>query len=532
MLDSHQQSRRRFIKSVGLAVGAGIAPATTGLANLSSSYRVGMASGNPALTHGIQFGDVSTDKAVVWSRSDRPARMLVEYSMQPDFANAKFAFGTLATEATDFTSRIDLTGLPAAQQWYVRVVFQDLNDSKTHSDTSVGKFRTAPDESGSVRFLWSGDTCGQGWGINPDIGGMRIYETMRLTEPDFFIHCGDGIYADCPIPEAQIVEETGKIWRNLLIPEVTKVAETLAEFRARYKYNLMDHNLRRFNAEVPTIWLWDDHEITNNWSPAKDLTDDARYQEKQIANLVASGRKAALEYAPMRTAASDKQQRIYRIVPYGPLLDVFVLDMRSYRAANNYNRQVESSDETAYLGSEQLNWLKQSLQNSTAVWKVIAADMPLGLRLGDGLDVQQRQKFENVANGDGPVLGRELEIAELLSFVKEQGITNMVWFTADVHYCAAHYYDPAKAMFTDFNPFWEFVSGPLNATSFGAQPLDNTFGPQLIFQKAAPNGNLSPLSGFQFFGQVDIRAGDQVMTVTLKDIDNNTLFVQDILPQG
>jgi alkaline phosphatase D len=531
MLDSHQKSRRRFIKTVGLAVGAGVAPTTTGLANFTSSHTADTTSARPVITHGIQFGDASTDQAVVWSRADRPARMIVEYSLQPDFSNAQLAFGTLATENTDYTARIDLTGLPAGQQWYVKVLFQDLKNPKNCSFASVGKFRTAPEQSGSVRFLWSGDTCGQGWGINPDIGGMRIYETMRSTAPDFFIHCGDGIYADCPIPKTQIVEETGEVWRNILIPEVTKVAETLPEFRARYKYNLMDQNLRRFNAEVPTIWLWDDHEITNNWSPSKDLTDDARYQEKQIANLVASGRTAALEYAPMRTAASDQQQRIYRIVPYGPLLDVFVLDMRSYRAANNYNRQVEPSDETAYLGTEQLNWLKQGLQNSTAVWKVIAADMPLGLRLGDGLDEQQRQKFENVANGDGPVLGRELEIAELLSFVKEQGITNMVWFTADVHYCAAHYYDPAKAVFKDFNPFWEFVSGPLNATSFGAQKLDNTFGAQLIFQKAAPNGNLSPLSGFQFFGQVDIRADDQVMTVTLKDIDSNDLFVQEISPK-
>ncbi len=412
-------------------------PTTTGLANFASSYSGEAASVNPVITHGIQFGDVTTDKVVVWSRTDRSAKMIVEYSLQPDFTDAKFAFGTLATEETDYTARIDLTDLPAAQQCYVKVIFQDPKNPKIRSLASVGKFRTAPESSGSIRFLWSGDTCGQGWGINPDIGGMRIYETMRLTSPDFFIHCGDGIYADCPISETQTVEETGEIWRNLLVPEVTKVAETLSEFRARYKYNLMDDNIRRFNAEVPTVWLWDDHEITNNWSPAKDLTDDARYQEKQIANLLASGRTAALEYAPMRIASVD-QQRIYRRVPYGSLLDVFVLDMRSYRAANNYNRQIETSDDTAYLGAEQLNWLIQGLQNSTAVWKVIAADMPLGLRLGDGFDEIQRQKFENVANGDGPVLGRELEIAYLLSFVKDQGITNMVWFTADVHYCAAH----------------------------------------------------------------------------------------------
>src|SRR3712207_8134635 len=37
----------------------------------------------------------------------------------------------------------------------------------------------------------------------------------------------------------------GGIWRNLVTEEVAKVAETLAEFRGRYKYNLLDRNVDR-----------------------------------------------------------------------------------------------------------------------------------------------------------------------------------------------------------------------------------------------------------------------------------------------
>ena len=44
-------------------------------------------------------------------------------------------------------------------------------------------------------------------------------------------------------------------------------------------------------------------------------------------------------------------------------------------------------------------------------------------------------------------LGRELEIAGLLKNIK--AVKNVVWLTADVHYCAAHYYDPRKAQFAD-----------------------------------------------------------------------------------
>ncbi|MGR9088555.1 MAG: alkaline phosphatase D family protein [Gammaproteobacteria bacterium] len=530
MSNPFQQSRRRFIKAAGLALTSGFVPSVTGRGGFAVSMEPPESTDYPRVTHGIQLGDVLSDRAIVWSRCDRPGRMMVEYGFDPDFSDTRLIPGPLALDRSDYTARIDLTGLPPGREIYVRVIFQDINDRRLISPISYGHFRTASLQKGNVRFLWSGDTCGQGWGINPDIGGMRIFETMRQTGPDFFIHCGDSIYADCPIPESQIIPDSGEIWRNIVTPEVTKVAETLSEFRGRHKYNLLDHHMRRFNAEVPQIRLWDDHEVTNNWSPSKNLDGDDRYTRKDIAGLVANGVQAALEYAPIRDIHVKSGRRIYRKLPYGPLLDVFVLDMRSYRAANNYNRQERPGIETDYLGPAQLNWLKAELKRSTAVWKVIAADMPIGLQLGDGFDSYQRPQFENTANGDGPVLGREFEMADLLAFAKQEKIKNMVWLTADVHYCAAHFYDPGKARFKRFEPFWEFVSGPLNAGSFDARELDDTFGPQLIFQKASPTPNLSPMAGLQFFGQVDIDGDSRIMTVSLKDIEGETLFVQDIYP--
>ena len=68
-------------------------------------------------------------------------------------------------------------------------------------------------------------------------------------------------------------------------------------------------------------------------------------------------------------------------------------------------------------------------------------------------------------------------------FIKENRIHNVVWLTADVHYTAAHRYDPSRAVFRDFLPFWEFVSGPLNAGTFGPGELDGTFGPQVVYAK-------------------------------------------------
>ena len=163
------------------------------------------------------------------------------------------------------------------------------------------------------------------------------------------------------------------------------------------------------------------------------------------------------------------------------------------------------------------------------MWKVIASDMPIGLQVSDGTDTQGRPRWENAANGDGPVLGREFEIADILSYIKHQKIANVVWLTADVHYCAAHYYDPKQAQFRDFDPFWEFVAGPLNAGTFGPNMLDNTFGPQVIFQKTPEGTNFSPYAGLQFFGQVDIHSHTTAMLVSLKDINGNTVFSQELV---
>jgi alkaline phosphatase D len=162
---------------------------------------------------------------------------------------------------------------------------------------------------------------------------------------------------------------------------------------------------------------------------------------------------------------------------------------------------------------------------SRATWKVIAADMPIGLIVFD--DFLRKSGVEAVAQGDGPPRGRELEIADLLGFIKRARIRNTLWLTADVHYTAAHYYDPGRAVFQEFEPFWEFVSGPLHAGTFGPNPLDNTFGPQPVYVKAPlpeQGQNLPPSEGLQFFGHVAIDGSTSAMTVTLKDVDDRALW--------
>jgi alkaline phosphatase D len=159
--------------------------------------------------------------------------------------------------------------------------------------------------------------------------------------------------------------------------------------------------------------------------------------------------------------------------------------------------------------------------------------MPIGLYVM--YDGDRKFGSQAIAQGDdGAPLGRELEIADLLSFIKREGVRNTVWLTADVHYTAAHYYDPNKAKFQDFDPFWEFVSGPLHAGTFGPNDLDATFGPQLVYVKAPTKeqgANLPPSAGLQFFGHVAIDDKTEQMTVTLRDVADAALRSTTLDPQ-
>lgn len=148
---------------------------------------------------------------------------------------------------------------------------------------------------------------------------------------------------------------------------------------------------------------------------------------------------------------------------------------------------IRAKHEACILGPTQLAWLKRELMTSNATWKVIAADLPIGLISEDA-----------IALGDGPPERREHEIADLLSFMKRAGVRNTVWLTADMHYTAAHHYDPNRAVFQDFEPFWEFVSGPLHAGTWAPGQLDNTFGPAASSRRAVTPGRAKispPVSG-------------------------------------
>lgn len=506
-------TRRRVIQMISLAM-----TAPTSLLAKASSV--------PILNVGCASGDVTTDGAMIWTRADRPSRLWVDIDSHPAFPSPVRYRGSAGLWENDFNLHCVVDSLEAGKAFFYRVLAESLEHPGHFSQSLTGQFSTAPLTAQPVRFCWSGDTVGQGFGIDKSRGGMKIYQTMAKHKPDFFVHSGDQIYADDPL-QPTIDLDDGSTWTNLVTEGKSHVAETTQDFRENYYYNYLDEHYRHFYSSVPLYQQWDDHDVRNDWYPG-EILDDERYQEKSISLLAARANQAMFDCNPMRRQANDNEQ-VYRRYRYGPMLELFLVDLRSYRGPMTANMQTEPGTDTAYMGDKQLQWLKAALAESTATWKIICSDMPIGLIVQSWTT----KLAENGANTDGPPLGRELETAELLNFIHRQNIKNVHFITADVHYCSSNFYQPEKAVYKEFSPFWEFVSGPLHAGTFGPNLLDNTFGPEQVFL-GIPEGmkpNRPPSDGFQFFGQIDIDSKTQAMTVSHFDVADNLLWSKTLSPQ-
>jgi len=468
----------------------------------------------PQITHGVQSGDpqaaTGTAAALVWARCDEPARMLVEWDTTDRFDRPHRVTGSVVTPERDGCGVVELAGLPVGQTIAYRVRFE-REAARGRSGWAAGRLRTP--RSDRVRIAWTGDTCGQGFGRNAEWGGLRGFDAIRRVDADVFVNSGDLIYADNPI-EAELKLPDGRTWRNVTDERVARVAQELDDFRARFAYNLGDDHLRALAAELPVIAQWDDHETHNNWFPGQQLDDDRYTQLRDASKLAAMARRAMFEWVPVPAGP------VHRVIHYGPLIDVFVLDCRSFRSANSPNL-----GDDVMLGAPQVDWLLAELARSTARWKIIACDQPIGVVIDDG------DNQEGFANADaGPPRGRERELARLLMRMMDTPAAshNAIWITADVHYTAAHHFDPARARAAAFDPFWEFVVGPIHAGNFGPNPIDLTLGPEVRFQWAPPPGeeNLSPWEGMQSFGTID--ATPDALAIALRDIDGGVRYRVEI----
>ena len=247
---------------------------------------------------------------------------------------------------------------------------------------------------------------------------MRIYETMRRAAPRLLHPQRRHDLRRRSDPGRRKMAKTARMAQHRDAEKI-KVAETLAEFRGNYKYNLLDENVRRFNAEVPQIWQWDDHEVTNNWSSSKDLSANARYTREERAALdrarrtrVPRIRAAAALSATRRASECTATSRTARCSTCSSST------CAATAAPNTFNRETERSADTAFLGPRAARLAEARAQPLEGDMEGDRGRHAARACMVATAPTRRPARFENSANGDGPALGRELEIASLLRFIK------------------------------------------------------------------------------------------------------------------
>lgn len=416
----------------------------------TSASREGLPPGSPflaadvvkpdVLPQGIAVGDVTAHSAQLWVRTEGAALVQVEWAPPSVWETAlKMATAVAPVSRTarmttgpdtDFTASISLDGAVPATLYRYHVLVSRAGESAAEGAATVaaqGEFTTLPDAQSSapVVFAWSGDLGGQ-QRCRQGPGGYPIFDLLRNQDLDFFLFLGDTIYSDdtCPSPPNE--------------PGADFKASTLAEYRARHRYQRGAGSLRRFLEAVPVYVIWDDHEVRNNFAGPFD-------------DQMSAGRQALREYWPIVSPPSDPNQ-MYRAVRYGADLELFILDTRQYRSRN----ADRDGPAKTMLGAAQLQWLLDGLAHSTATWKVIATSVPLSIPKAGGASAPGYDGWAGGPDGTGFERERQVIIEEILG----RKLKNVIFVGGDVHYVQANAYDPNYDGIIDFH---EFIAGPLSA---------------------------------------------------------------------
>lgn len=458
--------RRTFLRRAGL-LGAGAL--TAGVARPAAAADDDLA---PFL-HGVASGDPTASGVILWTRiSGHPGRVSVRWRVATDVdMRDVVASGLASTDADrDHTVKVDATGLSAGT-WY----FYDFEAFGRRS--LVGRTKTAP--AGAVDHLRFGvASCSNYQG-----GFFNAY--ARLAERDdldAILHLGDYVYEygngdDRYGPGSGELESPRDH-----VPGHEMVS--LADYRQRHAGYKLDPDLRRLHQLLPFVVTWDDHESTNNsW---RDGAENHEPEEGAWEPRKAASQQAFAEWLPVRT---EDPARVYRVLRYGDLADIVVLDTR----LDDRDEQVGEAGVTVVsgeeiddperrlIGDEQRAMLFDVLASSTARWRVIAQQVIVGQWNGGGLpqlpDQPDLPRFflrdgGNALNPD-QWDGYTAERDRLFAHIRDNGIEDVVVLTGDVHTSWAldlteDPYDPTR-----YNPVTgdgalgvEFVTPSITSANF------------------------------------------------------------------
>jgi alkaline phosphatase D len=382
------------------------------------------------------------------------------------------------TEQNDFTVKIDLDGyLQPNRRYYYRFIYTP-NYANSRVTSRVGRCRTTPAEDAQIKQIKFGLLTCQDY-TNGYYGVLRqVAEDESL---DFVIHLGDFIYDSSggtdfqPTPHedrrfSMLSEYHPNTYDDELLgdvpkPKMSRIVLDLADFRHIYRVYRKDQNLQRAMERHTWIMTADDHEIGNDayWDyerntlglPDHPYTTSKSLSEGQIIQklnqLKLDSQQSWWEYTPTRVTinrdSTDPHNflKIYRRLVFGDMLELLMIDSRTYRTAHPCGSDQAfngrylpltcgSTFENPYidgrphsmLGIEQKEWLFDHLLSSTRRYKVLG-NQTLMARLG--IEHKNWEIPFSVESWDG----FQFERSELMQALKSHQVENFVVLTGDFH---------------------------------------------------------------------------------------------------
>lgn len=383
---------------------------------------------------GVASGDPRADSVIVWTRvpfwaqpldgyGDVDVRLEVALSAEFKASSIVYSEDIGTGKHADYTVKHKVIGLTPDTRYFYRF------STTTGYVSVIGRTHTTP-ETGSRPIRFAVLSC-----QHFNHGFYTAYQNILNDDNvDFIVHLGDFIYEE---PSPKIV----KIIRDDILLKNTLNAIALDEYRDRYKLYLSDVNLRQVRQMFPFIHIWDDHEFFDNYNGFDSFsTESAR---------ALNAAQAYREYIPIDEipdASSPFGYNIHRQFKIGDSLELFALDTRQHR-----NLQLATKTAPTMIGDKQKTWLKESLAESSATWKMVLNSVmfqPFKLaswkELGDSKTnqairdflmkiplphVKERGIYLNYDAWDG-FLKERLEITH---HIHNESISNVMFLTGDVH---------------------------------------------------------------------------------------------------
>mgnify|MGYP000362559383 CR=1 FL=1 len=447
----------------------------------------------------VSSGDPTPTGVMLWTRIDPSAyrqgqALIVQVAHDVEFRQLAFESLVEAPHikpSRDYTVSLDLDGyLEPDIRYYYRFIYNN-----TVSRTA--RCRTAPPYGAELQHLKLALLTCQDY-TNGYYGVMA--QIAADDSIDFVLHLGDFIYETAGDPRFQSLPFED---RKIILPSDGLVALDLDDYRHLYRTYRSDPLLQQAMEQHTFIITRDDHETVNDayWdyerhtlgAPDHPYTLDPAFgNDPALLNqLMLDSQQAWLEYIPARVEVNadstdpHRYLKYYRRVQLGNLVDLFMLDGRTYRTGHPcgegdfferylpYGCSNWRSDQQTLLGADQRDWLLNGIIGSSARWKLLGNQTYMGSL---GIKLKNGKLPINVDAWDGFDYERNMINNE----VALNKIENFVVVTGDLHtYIASHIKkDYDKRSIFDFDNYLGVEFMTPSVTSAGLFDLIGAATPQ------------------------------------------------------